>query len=403
MNKPFNIVALAGSDTRTLLFTIENRIHGNKAFMLMNKGIGPDASKPNSHDYIDGAAFADEVYWHKASGRDVEVKINTSGGRVDHGWSMIDAIITNGADTFCTGIAYSMGGICLMAGKHRKAYTYASCMIHSPRPAKGSAASPMLEHIRSQFKTLLENRTKFTADEINKMMDSGDDFFFNAQEMLAKGIIDEIIQPVHTPKAIPVNATATDLQLFYNSFENQNPKSANMDIIASLKARLFPGKTDATDADVLITSVTLQSENAALKVQLENVTKERDQYKAAAEKTATASAASELVASAEKAGKLKFAADADRTAYVAAVEANFDVMKLHIDAIPAPAAPATTPATPGKKTSVAAAVIASAEVAKDETYEYLAQNDPQKLAKILEEQPEVYAKLEADFIKRTKK
>ena len=140
---------------------------------------------------ISGESFAAEVYDWKGQGKDVTVKINSMGGNVYRGWDIVDSIIETKAKTENVGFAYSMAGLALIVGSDRTAYPHSRAMIHAPRRSDGKK-DYHTDLIKDQFRTILKNHTKFTDAEINDMVDSGKDYFFDAKQMLEKGMIDRI-------------------------------------------------------------------------------------------------------------------------------------------------------------------------------------------------------------------
>jgi ATP-dependent protease ClpP protease subunit len=349
--------------------------------MLLDKGIGK--IEDDTDPFIYGSAFAEEMYYWKSQGKQITVKINCPGGAIFDGWSMIDAIRETDASTENVGMAYSMGGICLLFGKKRTAYDYATAMIHAPRGGN----KQLLEIIRGQFKELLEKRTKFTDAEIKNMMDSGKDFFFNAQEMLEKGIVDEIIA---TGKSKPsADLSVKKLHTIYNSFI-EKPNQEDMDFKAIL-AKLT-GKESEAEGIVAVTEMKNQveaqkatitakeTEIADLKAKLK---KAEDESKAASEKTK----AVDLVNAAEKEGKLKFKTPEDKAKMIEDATVNFELFKRMIDTMPVQVkktvAAATIPSTEGKE--------------KILSYEYLAKNDPKELARLYEDDRELFDKLSDEY------
>lgn len=365
---------------RDLIFT--NRVIGNTVYMLLNQGIGPDADSP-SDPYIDGGRFSDEMYYWKSEGKHIVVKINTPGGRVDHGWSMIDAIQECGAETMNVGMAYSMGGICLMFGKQRKAYDYAVGMVHAPKGGN----KDLLEVVKNQFRTLLETRTKFTKVEIDDMMSSGKNYFFTASEMLDKGIIDEVI-PSGLTLSPPANATAKALCTFYNNYIDEH-KTTTLNM-KNIFAGFFKKETEeeavvaafemkAENESLKVSNAQLETENKALKAKLEKAENE-------AKAEANTAKAKELIEGAIKANKLVNLKEEDKNKLIDNATANYEAVKIMIDGMKA------------QKTVAAAAVIDEGKKGSEKTYEYLAKNDPKQLSEIAENDPELFAKLQDEYI-----
>ena len=345
--------------------------------MLLDKHIGVDQDDPYG-PHISGSDFAAEMYYWKSQGYEITVKINSVGGLILDGWSIIDAIIETEAKTINIGLAASMAGIALMFGKTRATNDYATTMIHAPR----GGSKQFLEIIRAQFKSLLETRTKFTSEEIKEMMDSGKDYFFDASQMVERGIVDTIIVTQKTPK-IPKNASLNEMFAAYNSI--QEPKQNNQEM--EIFNKLFGGKTEmesvANAVQLKADADQLKKENEALKKSLEaSEAKLKD-----LEKVTNGIKAKEIVAEAVKSGKI-----ADKPEVIAAWEktANADLenAKSLLDAI-----------TPAK----GASVVADFEGKETKlTYEELANRDPKKLAEIAENDPALFAKLANEYQEKQK-
>ncbi len=362
-------------DRKDLVFT--DKVIGNEVFMLLNAHIGKDE---NPDPFISGAQFAEEMYYWKSQGYQVKVKINSIGGRVIDGWSIIDAIIATEAETINVGLAASMAGIALMLGKQgsRSANDYSTAMIHAPK----GGSKQFLEVIRAQFKSLLKARTKFTDEEINDMMDSGKDYFFDSSQMLEKGIVDKIITTNKTAK-IEASATLEEMFAVYNSIQEQEPKQQTKKEMEIFN-KLFGGKTEMESVS---NAVQLKADAEALKKENETLKQSLAASEANAEKVVNGVKAKELVSEAVKAGKI-----ADKPEVIQAWEktanADFDNAKSLIDAI-----------TPTKKVSV----VAGFEDKKSGlTYEELANRDPKKLAEIAENDPALFAKLANEYQEKQK-
>jgi ATP-dependent protease ClpP protease subunit len=372
-----------------------NRVMDSKVFMLLNKDIGGSGDE----DSISGSSFSEEMYYWKSQGKEIEVKINSLGGRVVQGWSMVDSIIETKANTFNAGVAYSMAGICLMAGSHRKAYNFSKVMIHAPHAKKGvNVPSDQLEAVKSQFRELLKSRTKFTEAEINDMVDSGKDYYFSAKEALTKGIIDEIVQ---TDKVFNFNEdqihAGRALYMVFNSAlkEELNIKSkTHMNIFAKFFKK-------ETEEEAVVAAMEMKAENDQLKAaQASEKTKFEAEKKALEDKikdlenagkaNEVKAKATELIENAVKAGKMSFTADADKAKAIEGAAANFDYTKALIDGMKA------------TKTVAAVSTVKEEKEVKLE-YSYLANHDPKKLEEIEQTQPDLYAKLVQDFHNNAKK
>lgn len=153
-------------------------IEQDKAYILLSEEITNEYA-----NYI-----ANEMYYVAKKGYKIELKINSIGGSVFGGYSIIDAVKTCNADTHIIGIAASMAGIIALYGKNRKASEYARLMAHPPQGKEGE----LLELVREGLKTNLTNRTKLTEQEIDEILNSDKDKYFRCREMLDLGMIDSI-------------------------------------------------------------------------------------------------------------------------------------------------------------------------------------------------------------------
>lgn len=356
---------------------------GNKVFMLLDKGIGK--FKNDEDPYIVGSAFAEELYYWKSQGKEITVKINSGGGSVFDGWSIVDAIRENEANTQTIGVAASMAGVCLMFGKHRSAYNFARIMIHAPR----GGSKEFLTIVKDQFRDLLKSRTKFTESEINEMIDSGKDYFLTAYEAKEKGIIDEVIETGKTVALTNEQLTNTrEMYLVYNSALQEEISNNQTKTEMEIFNKLFGGKSESENA---IAAVQMKADFDALKAekaQWEKDKKSLEDKIAALENAGKVNdikaKATVLIEDAVKAGKMSFKDDAEKAKAIEGATANFDYTKSLIDAMPT-------------KKTVAAVSIPAKDGKQIETYEWLAKNDPKKLAAIAEADPELFNKLSDDY------
>jgi ATP-dependent protease ClpP protease subunit/cell division protein FtsB len=360
-------------ERKDLVFT--DRVMGNTVFMLLDRHIGYDEDEP----YLSGAQFADEMYYWKSLGYKIKVKINSIGGRIIDGWSIVDAEQECEAETINIGLAASMAGIALMFGTvgKRSAYDYSTCMIHAPK----GGDSQFRKILTEQFKTLLKSKTKFTDSEIEDMMTSGKDYFFDASQMLEKGIVDEIIT-TNVKADMPAEASLKEIFAVYNSLNKTETKNEEMEIFN----KIFGGKTEmesvANAVQLTQEAERLKKENETLKAEIASL-KEKV---TAAEKVTNAAKAKELVLEAVNAGKIE-----NKPEVIASWEKMADADRESTKAI---LASIVLP----KTTSVITGIDANNKAGL--TYEELAQKDPKKLNEIAEKDPELFAKLQDEYIEK---
>jgi len=137
------------------------------------------------------------------SSADISLYINSPGGSVTAGMAIYDTMqyIKSPVRTVCIGMAASMGAFLLMAGEKGKRMSLpnAEVMIHQPSGGAQGQATDVT--IRAEW--LLKTKHKMnrmmadmTGQPLKKVAaDSERDYFMEAQEALAYGIIDEIFKP----------------------------------------------------------------------------------------------------------------------------------------------------------------------------------------------------------------
>lgn len=132
--------------------------------------------------------------------KDIYLYVNSPGGSVTAGLSIVDTMHHVKPDivTVCTGMAASMGSIILSQGAKgkRAILPNAEVMIHQPwGGAQGQASDIEItaRHIlktRERLNNLLAKATGKKLAQVEK--DTDRDFFMDAEESKAYGIVDEI-------------------------------------------------------------------------------------------------------------------------------------------------------------------------------------------------------------------
>jgi ATP-dependent Clp protease protease subunit len=133
--------------------------------------------------------------------KDISLYINSPGGSVTAGLAIIDTMkhIKNHVSTVCVGMAASMGAVILSAGTKGKRFILpnAEVMIHQPHGGTEGQASDIEISARRILK-LREHLNKMLAKNTGQRLekvtaDADRDYFMNAEESLAYGIVDKII------------------------------------------------------------------------------------------------------------------------------------------------------------------------------------------------------------------
>ncbi len=132
--------------------------------------------------------------------KDIFLYINSPGGSVTAGLSIIDTMhhIKPPIATVCVGLAASMGSLILSQGAKGKRFVLpnAEVMIHQPSGGAYGQASDIditAKHILKTRDKLNKMLAKATGHKLTKIEQDVDrDFFMDAEEALAYGIVDAI-------------------------------------------------------------------------------------------------------------------------------------------------------------------------------------------------------------------
>jgi ATP-dependent Clp protease protease subunit len=144
------------------------------------------------------------------SEKDISIYINSPGGSITSGMAIYDTMqfIKPDVSTICVGMAASMGAFLLTAGAKGKRFALpnSEVMIHQPLGgAEGQASDIQIRanriiKLREKLNTIMAERSGNPVSRLDK--DTDRDFFMSADEALAYGLIDKVIQPAEiTTKA----------------------------------------------------------------------------------------------------------------------------------------------------------------------------------------------------------
>ncbi|MDR1226448.1 MAG: ATP-dependent Clp endopeptidase proteolytic subunit ClpP [Prevotellaceae bacterium] len=135
------------------------------------------------------------------SGKDISIYLNSPGGSVSSGLGIYDTmqIISSDVATICTGMAASMASVLLCAGAagKRTALPHSRVMIHQPMGGAEGQASDIEITAREIVKIkheLYQIIAQHSGKDVNQIEKDGDrDFWMNAEEAKAYGMIDEVV------------------------------------------------------------------------------------------------------------------------------------------------------------------------------------------------------------------
>lgn len=132
--------------------------------------------------------------------KDINVYINSPGGYISAGLAIYDTMqfMTYEINTYCLGMAASMGSLLLMAGTKGKRYALPNSRIMIHQPSGGMTGTAL--DIQLQANEILELKkicagiiAEKTGQPIEKVLEESErDFYMNPQQAVEYGIIDKI-------------------------------------------------------------------------------------------------------------------------------------------------------------------------------------------------------------------
>ncbi|WP_338043681.1 ATP-dependent Clp endopeptidase proteolytic subunit ClpP [Paenibacillus hamazuiensis] len=136
--------------------------------------------------------------------KDIHLYINSPGGSITAGMAIYDTMqfIKPDVSTICVGMAASMGAFLLNAGAKGKRFALpnSEVMIHQPLGGAEGQASDIeirakrILKMRDNLNRILAERTGQPIERIEK--DTDRDNFMSAEEAMAYGLIDKVIEKV---------------------------------------------------------------------------------------------------------------------------------------------------------------------------------------------------------------
>lgn len=139
-------------------------------------------------------------------GQEIKFYINSPGGVVTSGMVIYDTmkLIQSPVSTICMGLAASMGSILLSAGTKGKRFVYPHGEIMIHQPSLGGyfqATSADIEIQANQIRKTKELGAKILAENCGKsidqvMKDFDRDYWMNADEAVAYGIVDAVLAKI---------------------------------------------------------------------------------------------------------------------------------------------------------------------------------------------------------------
>ena len=134
--------------------------------------------------------------------KDINIYINSPGGSVTAGLAMYDTMqfLSCDVNTYCMGIAASMGSILLTAGTKGKRYCLPNShvMIHQVSGGASGTASDVertvefMYSLKKRLNGILAKHTGKSIEQIN--LDSDRDNYMTAEQALEYGLVDRVLE-----------------------------------------------------------------------------------------------------------------------------------------------------------------------------------------------------------------
>jgi ATP-dependent Clp protease protease subunit len=133
--------------------------------------------------------------------KDINVYINSPGGSVTAGLAIYDTMqfVTCDVNTYCIGIAASMGAVLLTAGTKGKRYALPNShiMIHQVSGGAQGTASDVertvefMYRLKKRLNSILAKHTGKPIEQVEK--DSDRDYYMSGEEAAAYGLVDKVM------------------------------------------------------------------------------------------------------------------------------------------------------------------------------------------------------------------
>ena len=170
-------------------------------------------------DYTANTIQAQLLYLDSVDpGKDISIYINSPGGSVTAGLGIYDTMqfISSDVATLCTGMAASMAAVLLVAGKEgkRSALKHSRVMIHQPLGGvQGQASDIEIEakeimKFKKELYTIISDHSHQSFEKV--WNDSDRNYWMNAEEAKAYGMIDDVLVKNPTDNVLNTSADNTE-------------------------------------------------------------------------------------------------------------------------------------------------------------------------------------------------
>lgn len=169
------------------------------------------------NDTVANVVVAQLLFLQMQDGKkDINIYINSPGGSVTAGLAIYDTMqfVTCDVNTYCMGIAASMGAVLLCAGAKGKRYALpnSDIMIHQVSGGAQGQASDVERQVLFMFKLkkrlneIIALHTGKSVDQVEK--DADRDYYMSAEEAKEYGLVDEVVKSRKEIKDLPIEKPA---------------------------------------------------------------------------------------------------------------------------------------------------------------------------------------------------
>ena len=164
-------------------------------------------------DYVANLVIAQMLFLQMEDAKkDMHIYINSPGGSVTAGLAIYDTMqfVTCDVNTYCMGMAASMGAVLLCAGTKGKRYALpnSDIMIHQVSGGAQGQASDVERQVEFMFKlkrrleSIIAHHTGKPVEQVHN--DADRDYYMSADEAKAYGLVDEVVKSrKEIPGAVP--------------------------------------------------------------------------------------------------------------------------------------------------------------------------------------------------------
>jgi ATP-dependent Clp protease, protease subunit len=164
-------------------------------------------------DYVANLVIAQLLFLQMEDAKkDIHIYVNSPGGSVTAGLAIYDTMqfVTCDVNTYCMGMAASMGAVLLCAGTKGKRFALpnSDIMIHQVSGGAQGQASDVERQVEFMFKlkrrleSIIAHHTGKPVEQVHN--DADRDYYMSADEAKAYGLVDEVVKSrKEIPGAMP--------------------------------------------------------------------------------------------------------------------------------------------------------------------------------------------------------